>query len=575
MSDEILQVGFDPVRVCEAIARIGYEPHSAIMDLVDNSVAAGATSILVSLYLIQGKNLRSRNSVRKYQLVDNGSGMDEAGILRAFTLGSDSNYPPKSLSKYGMGLKSAGLSLGSRISIISKKDGSITARYTFDTRIIRDHGLSVSKHPLSEEEIAEFSQILAGASGTIVEIEGCEDINHSSPNSTVTKLRSRLGVVYYSFLVSSKSRLQLATRVCPFGVDETPEQISPRDMLFTQEASRNTGWTPDGYDYISPYLVLDQDWNSMTGMHGTQMPPIRIQAVAFPQANMALERSPLSPEDKAKIKSYEVSRENKGFFIYRNGRLIRWGDDLEGMIGKDDINIRIRLELQDEHDDVLHVDVSKQRLEIDDEIRGDLDGIIKKAIKTAKEIREACQSRLKAVNTEEAGRGFTISARNIAEDDPLEASKGEPAPETTKRKRVKADEGAQVIKRLKEEETETGESEITTPLSPPEEFKKVRYSEEIPHGQVWKPFYDAIEGVFVCISRKHPFYEEFITRFGESTIERLMIEALIFSVGLAESNVVDNETKIDQEALDRVFRRFHKNIDTWLADWSLENTNIE
>jgi len=574
MSDEILPVDFNPSRVCEAIARIGYEPHSAIMDLVDNSVAAGATDIVVSLFLIAGKSLKSRNSVKKYQIVDDGFGMDDAGVLRAFTFGSDDNYPPNSLSKYGMGLKSAGLSLGSRISIISKKNEIITARYTFDTRTIREHGLSVSKNTLSNEAIAGFSELLTGTSGTVVEIEGCEDINHSSPISTVTKLRDRLGVVYYSFLVRSELPLRLATRVCPFGTNEVPEQIVAKDMLFTSEASRNTGWVPDNYDYASPYLVLDQTWDSLTDMQGTPLHPIRIQAVAFPQANMATERSPLSPEDKAKIRSYAVSRENKGFFIYRNGRLIRWADDLDRMIGKDDINIRIRLELQDEHDDLLHVDVSKQRLEVDDEIRGELRGIITKALDTAENIRAACQSRLK-LGTNDAGRGFTISTRNVSEDDPLEASKGEPASETTERKRDKAEEGAQVIETLKIEEAGAGDNETESPLIPPEEFRKVRYSAEIPHGQIWKPFYDAKEGVFVCISRKHPFYEEFISRFGESSVERLVIEALIFSVGFAESNVFDNETRLDRDALDRVFRRFHKSIDTWLADWAFENADIE
>lgn len=577
MSDEIISVGFNPMRVCEAIARIGYEPHSAIMDLVDNSVTAGSTNVLISLFLIEGKTLKSRNSVQKYQIVDDGRGMDEAGILSAFTLGSDQKYPPKSLSKYGMGLKSAGLSLGSRISIISKKNGNVTAKYTFDTKLLKENGLSVAKRSLSAEELAQASKLFTGSSGTIVEIEGCGDIHHSSPKSTVGKLRERLGVVYYSFLARSEFPLKIATRVCAFGTDEAFDQIAPKDMLFTSEASKNTGWVPDAYDYVSPYLVLDHTWNSLINKDGQQLHPIKIQAVAFPQATLASERSPLSPESKARIKSYEVSRENKGFFVYRNGRLIRWGDDLEGMIGKDDINIRIRIELEDEHDDVLHVDVSKQRLEIDDEMHAELAGIISKALKTAREIREACQFRLKDKGIDEEGRGFSVSARNVPEDDPQEMSKGEPPAETTERKRQKAEEGAQVIEELKtEEQQEGGGAELTPPLErTEEEFRKVRYSEKIPHGQVWKPFFDAKEGVFVCISRNHPFYDGFISRFGEGSVERLAIEAVIFSAALAESNVFDYETQVGRDAMERIFRRFHQNIDRWLSDWAYENTEIE
>lgn len=580
---EILKVGFDPLRVCEAISRIGYESHSAIMDLVDNSVAADATDVRISLYLVKGRSLKSRNSVSKYQIVDDGRGMDEAGILNAFSLGADRKYPEKSLSKYGMGLKSAGLSLGSRIYITSKKNGSISSRYCFDIRLVEEHGLAVSKRALTPDELAQFEKLISGASGTMIEIEGCEDVNHSSPKSTIDKLRQRLGVVYYSFLARVAKPLRIWTRVCAFGEDSNFEAVHAKDMLFLDAAKANTGWTGDTYDYASPYLVLDKHWDSLKARNGNALPPIRIQAVAFPQAWLATERSPLSIDDKARITSYAVSRENSGFFIYRNGRLIRWGDGLEGadgkdIITKDEINLRVRLEIDDTHDDVLHVDVSKQRLEIDDEIRGEIALIVARAKKTASEIRVACAALQKAPDQEE-GRGFSLSARNVPEDDPQEAAKGEPAPEVADRKRAKSEQAAQVMEVLESEDESTAQQEgdvsgkIPTPIE--NEFRKVRYSEKIAHGQVWKPFYDAKEGVFVCINRNHPFYEQFLSRYPEGSVERLSLEALIFSVALAESNVFDNEIHIGQEALDRLFRRFHQNIDRWLADWVFENTDIE
>jgi hypothetical protein len=576
MSEDVIEVDFNAVRVCEAISRIGYEPHSAIMDLVDNSVAAGATSVRISLYLIEGKTLKSRNSVRKYQIVDNGSGMDESGIRNAFSLGASRSYPPNSLSKYGMGLKSAGLSLGSRISIVSKKDSVISAKYVFDTKLIEKNGLSVTKRALTQDELDEIGKLIAGSSGSVIEIEGCEDTNHSSPKSTVGKLNDRLGVVYYTFLSRPDTPLKIETRVCAYKEDAPFNVIPPKDMLFSDEAAKKTGWVPDEYDYVSPYLVLDHSWDSLTNKDGKHLHPIRIQAVAFPQAQLAQEKSPLSPDSKAKIRTYEVSRENKGFFIYRNGRLIRWGDDLDGIIGKDDINVRIRIELEDEHDDVLHVDVSKQRLEIDDELHGELSSIVSKALKTAKEIREACHARQNDMDAGSEGLGFSASAKNVAEDDPLEAGSGTVPPETAERKKKKADEAVKVIEQLKSEENKPeGVREPDVVIPPQSDFRKVRYSEKIPFGQLWKPFYDAKEGVFVCISRNHPFYEGYISRFGEGSKERLAIEAIIFAVGLGESNVVDNETNVEKETLDRVFRRLHQNIDRWLADWAYENPEAE
>lgn len=567
---EQISVGFDPVRVCEAIARIGYEPHSAIMDLIDNSVTAGASSVNISLYLRPGKSLRTRNSVAKYEIVDNGSGMDQAEITNAFKLGSIKNYGARSLSKYGMGLKSAGLSLGSRISVVSRKNGVLSDRYTFDIEAIEQaDDLVIIRQPLTELEIARINQLFSKESGTIVEVDGCENVNQSSPNNTITKLKERLGVVYYSFLKADEDPLQIGIRVCTNDSDEPYISILPRDLLFAEEAKENTSWLPETYDFVSPYLVLDEQWDSLIDKKGDVLPPIIIQAVAFPQASMGSEKSSLSPENKAIVKSYDISKENSGFFIYRNGRLIRWGDNLDGangskLIGKDDINIRIRFEITDAHDDVLHVDVSKQRLDVDDENLADLEKITAKALRTAKDIRNACRGALKT--SDEEGKNFNRSVREVNEDDPQEADAGEPSPATLQRKEERNKEAQEVIIKLDEEDGVEDVSALTL-----DEFRKVRYSEKIPHGQAWKAYYDSKNGVFVCISKLHPFYEEFVSLFKEGSDERLAIEALIFSVGLAESNIFDNETQVGVPVLEKIFRRFHQNIDRFLSNWTYEN----
>lgn len=569
-----LPVAFDALRVCQAIARIGYEPYTAIMDLIDNAVTAKSSLILVSLQLRTGKTLKMRNSVAKYQLIDNGQGMDHIEILNAFTLGSRKSYPANSLSKYGMGLKSAGLSLGSRISIISKKSGNLSQKYIFDINLIeKTNTLSLLQQQLSSEEISLANELLSGNSGTIVEIDGCENVNQSSPGTTITKLRDRLGVVYYSFLSDATHPLAIKTRVTQDTISAEFEEIHPRDLLFFEKAKLHTAWTPDTYDYTSPYLVLNEEWYTLRDKDNQPLPPILIQAVAFPQASMGDDNSPLSPQEKANIKSYAISRENSGFFIYRNGRLIRWADGLERpngkpLITKDDINIRIRFEIQDVHDDILHVDVSKQRLEMDDEITAALEKIVIKAIKIAKEIRLACKQKLKPKHGD--GQHFSQSMRSVSEDDPQELGSGEPTELTINRQQKQNEEAQKTLAKI---EAQNPIQEGTTEV--PAEFQKIRYAEKIPYGQVWRPYFDSVEGVFICINKNHPFYEEFINRFEAGTTERLVVESLIFAVGLAESNVFNNEKDISTEALETLFRRFHKNIDHFLQEWTWENLEEE
>ena len=186
------------------------------MDIIDNSVTANAAEIFVTLKLREGRTLKSRNSVDHYQIVDNGRGMDHNEIVNAFKLGSDRNYKPNSLSKYGMGLKAAGLSLGTKISIISKKNDVISSKYIFDLKKIEDIGkLEITQRELNPDELELAKQLLREKSGTIVEISGCENVNQSSPGSTVSKLKERLGVVYYSFLINEKQPLKIKLRVSP------------------------------------------------------------------------------------------------------------------------------------------------------------------------------------------------------------------------------------------------------------------------------------------------------------------------------------------------------------------------
>lgn len=569
-----VEVYFDAVRVCEAIARIGYEPYTAIMDIIDNSVTAKASVISVCLHLRPGKTLKMRNSVAKYQIVDNGLGMTHAEIQNAFTLGSTKNYGPNSLSKYGMGLKSAGLSLGSRISIVSKKNDILSDKYMFDIKHIEtSNKLEVLRKALNESERSEFETLLPSSSGTVIEIDGCENVNQSSPGSTIGKLKDRLGVVYYSFLTDKTFPLNIKIKVSSENQPGDFEDISAKDLLFLENAKNNTGWTPDSYNFFSPFLVLDAKWDSLRDKDNNPLPPITIHAVAFPQASLANDNSPLTQEQKNLVRTYSVSRENSGFFIYRNGRLIRWGDGLERangkpLITKDDINIRIRFEIQDLHDDILHVDVSKQRLEIDDEIVAELETIVSRAIKVAKEIRVVCKEKLKKRRGE--GQQFSHSVRAVAEDDPQQIGAGEPSKETLDRQSLKNEEAKVALEKIESANPSTGQINFI-----PDEFQKIRYAEKIPYGQFWRPYFDAVEGVFICVNKNHPFYEEFISRFEEGTNERLVIEALIFAAGLAESNVYVNETNLEKAAIEQLFRRFHRNVDQFLQDWTWENLEEE
>jgi len=120
--------GMNAARVLAALGRIGYKPVSAILDLVDNSVSAQASKISIVINLSQETNESGvrRTLINSFNIIDNGTGMDEAGIHNALSLGSSEEfYTTDTLSKFGLGLKSASSSLGKRLTICS----ILTTRY--------------------------------------------------------------------------------------------------------------------------------------------------------------------------------------------------------------------------------------------------------------------------------------------------------------------------------------------------------------------------------------------------------------------------------------------------------------
>src|SRR5438093_767333 len=109
---EKVQVRAAPGRLINAVAKIGYDPEVAICDIMDNSVDAGATWIRLQLEPLIQESEGETDTIEKYIIADDGSGMDKETLVEAFTLGSERDYSPHSLGKFGLGLKSAGLSQG-------------------------------------------------------------------------------------------------------------------------------------------------------------------------------------------------------------------------------------------------------------------------------------------------------------------------------------------------------------------------------------------------------------------------------------------------------------------------------
>lgn len=541
-------------RVCNAISRIGYKPHSALIDIIDNAVSAGANKVAIYVECVEGKSLNQRNNVETYKIVDNGHGMDKNEIINAFKLGSNENYIPYSLSKYGMGLKSAGFSLGSRIQIVSKKNNQLSKKYFIDQKVIEeDNDYVICSEDLEENN--EYDNLLSyWSSGTVVKIKECRAVNHASAKTTINKLKDRLGVIYYPFLSSEDNPLEIYIYVPD---TKEPFKVAPLDILFSDEAIE---FDPVNYSGEYPCRLYKGDWWLSEDY---SINPVKIEVIAFPQHKLTHGDSPLYEESKERIKKYRIKRENSGFFVYRNGRLIRWGDTLD-IITRNDIVFRARMNLSTEHDELLNVDVSKQRLEMDEYAINNLELIMRHPIKQARYISQLCQEIINKSGDE--GLGFTETADAVSEDDPAEDVNPPDNREKKKRAEKKANETKKFENEMPSEEDESQNSSSDEDL-----FRRIRYSDALIGTNLWETQKDRVNGTYVYINRKHVFYQAIIASFDETSPARLALEAMIYCAAVGENKTFENLTTIDDEDIKTVFKKFYNVLSFNISEWANYN----
>src|SRR5262245_60199544 len=87
---------------------------SAVAELVDNALQAGATNIVIDVSSDEVKD----GGALHLQVIDDGAGMDDATLRQALRFGGSTRFNDRSgLGRYGMGLPNSSLSQARRLSV--------------------------------------------------------------------------------------------------------------------------------------------------------------------------------------------------------------------------------------------------------------------------------------------------------------------------------------------------------------------------------------------------------------------------------------------------------------------------
>jgi hypothetical protein len=538
------------LRVCDAIAKIGYTPPSALMDLVDNSVTAQSTKVFIKIERNPELTLSKSNNVLSYTIIDNGRGMDESEIERSLTLGSEDLYPPGSLSKFGMGLKSAGFSLGARISVFSRKNGS-TCGYVLSRENIEATGewtiQAITDH---DPYINELNECFRDIGGTIIKIEKTDIRPHQSAKKTIDAIKAKSGIVYDGFLRDGKLELYIIH-------DNEVHAIKAQDILHLNDCL--SSYDPDIYDCSKPCKASEEN----IIIH-PEKPPAKLIICLFPQHNMSRHEG-FDPETRERIKGYNVSTELKGFFIYRNGRLIRWGDNLDGIVSRSEFGFRARIDLTDDHDEAFHVDVSKQHLAIPDDIMKNIERICMLPKRWHKDIFDKCD--FLRSQSESDGKEFNERTADIADDD-FDPSDDVSQIEKTKRKQRIIEKTKEIIKDDQGSKDTTDSNQTSTPA-----FQRIRYSSDVRGSNIWEALQDPVYGVFARINQNHDFYQSILRSLLPNDPSRIALEAVVWSLANAEIKTILG-SKLSPEESERFIADFKRCFASTIEVWCSRNYDL-
>ena len=318
MDKEFLENIPNAGRLMEALRNTGYSNISAISDLVDNSIDAEATKIHIKLQL-SPQNLQDSQVI----VADDGYGMSWETLRQAMRLGSDVFHDlGRDLGKYGMGLVTASISIGRRLTVISRKDGlTNTAIQDLDT-IIERNRFEISLRPATESESELFDQETGNAtSGTVVIISNCDRIQYAKENDFAKALEDEIGRIFRVFLRSADRNIYI-----------NDQKVEMTDPLWLNDSKTD--------------IILDEDCE--IELNGVPK-QIHLRAVLLPdfgrQVNIAC----------------GFNMKNQGFYLMRNRREIASGITL-GIIKKhNDYNrMRIELEFGSDLDDDMGINFTKR-----------------------------------------------------------------------------------------------------------------------------------------------------------------------------------------------------------------------
>ncbi len=334
-------------RLTRSLRDIGYDFPTAVADIVDNSVAAGATRVEIHIEY-DGANSR-------VLIADDGHGMSPRALLEALRFGTRRSYGAGELGRYGLGLKTASLSQCRVLTVASRSSKSAvrTCARSLNLDLIEEWDQWVIADPSPAEPMAARArQWLAEGTGTVVIWQSLDRVlPEKRPEGGWARRRletlaarttEHLGMVFHRFLDGVNGRPPLVITV-------NGQKVSSWDPFARQEPATTE----------LPVQRFEIEAADGVGGHVT------LRRFVLPS------RDRFSTSDAFERQSGPLNwNRQQGLYVYRADRLVQWGG-WGGIRGIDEHTklARAALEFDTDLDMAFNINVAKMRVSIPAQLR--------------------------------------------------------------------------------------------------------------------------------------------------------------------------------------------------------------
>ncbi len=285
-------------RLTHSLRDIGYDFASAVADLVDNSIAAGAAEVRIDI-AFDGED-------STVMVADDGDGMTSNAVNEALRFGSRRDYEEGELGRYGLGLKTASLSQCRSLTVVSRrKGGARTTVRQIDLDLIANLDQWVVADPGRTPAVVRARQRIAEGMNTVVVWDYLdrvlpEDMDggwaRRRLDATATKTMEHLSMVFHRYLAG-------ATPAAKIDIIVNGQKLEPWDPFATSE--------PETTELATQTFELQL--GDTTGI-------VRLRRFILPSRD----RFSSVTEFEAKSGPLKWNRQ-QGLYIYRADRLVQWG----------------------------------------------------------------------------------------------------------------------------------------------------------------------------------------------------------------------------------------------------------